>query len=68
MDAITLLTQDHNKVKKMFKEDEKLCKKDNIEGKEVLAIQICQALTLHAQLEEKIFYPVVREVACLSCL
>lgn len=61
LDAISLLTQDHNKVKKMFREYEKLCKKDDIEGKEALAIQICQALTLHAQLEEEIFYPVVRE-------
>ena len=61
LDAITLLTQDHNNVKKMFKEYEKLCKKDSTEGKEALAIQICQALTVHAQLEEEIFYPVVRE-------
>jgi hemerythrin-like domain-containing protein len=60
LDAITLLTQDHNKVKKMFKDFEKFCKKDDTEGKEALAKQICQALTVHAQLEEEIFYPVVR--------
>ncbi len=60
-DAITLLTDDHNTVKKMFKEFEKLCKKDDTEGKEALATHICQALTVHAQLEEEIFYPVVRE-------
>lgn len=60
-DAITLLTEDHNEVKKLFKQYEKLCKKDDTEGKEALAIQICQALTLHAQLEEEIFYPVVRD-------
>jgi hemerythrin superfamily protein len=60
-DAITLLTGDHNKVKKMFKEFEKLCKKDDDEGKEELATQICKELTVHAQLEEEIFYPVVRE-------
>jgi hemerythrin superfamily protein len=60
-DAITLLTEDHNKVKKMFKEFEKLCKKDDDEGKEELATQICKELTVHAQLEEEIFYPVVRE-------
>lgn len=61
LDAIALLTEDHNKVKKMFKEFEKLCKKDDTEGKKALATQICQALTLHAQLEEEIFYPVVRQ-------
>ncbi len=60
-DAITLLTDDHNTVKKMFKEFEKLSKKDDNEGKEQLATQICQALSVHAQLEEEIFYPVVRE-------
>jgi hemerythrin superfamily protein len=60
-DAVTLLTEDHNKVKKMFKEFEKLCKKDDNEGKEQLATQICKELTVHAQLEEEIFYPVVRE-------
>src|SRR6185437_10711493 len=45
----------------MFKDYEKLCKKDDAEGKETLAGQICQALTVHSQLEEEIFYPVVRE-------
>jgi len=60
-DAIALLTEDHNKVKKMFKEFEKLCKKNDDEGKEELATQICKELTVHAQLEEEIFYPVVRE-------
>lgn len=62
-DALKLLTEDHNKVKKMFKEFEKLCKKreKNEEGKEALALQICRELTVHAQLEEEIFYPAVRE-------
>lgn len=59
-DAVSLLTEDHNEVKKMFKEYEKLSKKDDTEGKETLATKICQALTIHAQLEEEIFYPVVR--------
>ena len=60
-DAIKLLTEDHNKVKKMFKEFEKLSKKSDEEGKEELATQICKELTVHAQLEEEIFYPAVRE-------
>ncbi len=60
-DAIKLLTEDHNKVKKMFKEFEKLSKKNDEEGKEELATQICKELSVHAQLEEEIFYPAVRE-------
>jgi len=50
-DAITLLTEDHNKAKKMFRDYGKLCKKDDTEGKEALARQICGALTVHSQLE-----------------
>ncbi|WON73786.1 hemerythrin domain-containing protein [Nitrosospira sp. Is2] len=60
-DAIKLLTADHAKVKKMFKEFEKLSKKDEDAGKEELAAQICKELTIHAQLEEEIFYPAARE-------
>jgi hemerythrin superfamily protein len=60
-DVIKLLTADHAKVKKMFKEFEKLSKKDDEEGKQELATQICQELTVHAQLEEEIFYPAARE-------
>ena len=60
-DAIKLLTADHAKVKKMFKEFEKLSKKDDKEGKQELATQICRELAIHAQLEEEIFYPAARE-------
>jgi hypothetical protein len=59
-DAITLLTEDHNKVKKMFKEFKKLAEKNDEEGKGELATQICKELTVHAQLEEEIFYPAAR--------
>lgn len=59
--AITMLTEDHAKVKKMFKQFEKM-KEDGEEAeKQKLVEQICRELTLHAQIEEEIFYPAARE-------
>lgn len=59
-DAITLLMDDHKKVKKLFKEYEKLSKKDDVDGKVDIAHQICEELTVHATVEEEIFYPAAR--------
>jgi hemerythrin superfamily protein len=61
-DAIALLTDDHKTVQKLFKEYEKLMQNDaDEEEKAALAKQICMELAVHAQIEEEIFYPVVRE-------
>lgn len=60
-DAITLLTEDHKKVKKLFKEFEKLKKgKSQKVKKSSLVKEICMELTVHAQVEEDVFYPAVR--------
>lgn len=59
-DAVTLLTADHDKVKKMFKEFEKLHKKGADAECEDIALAICQELTMHTTVEEEIFYPDVR--------
>jgi hemerythrin-like domain-containing protein len=60
-DAIALLTQDHKAVQKIFKEFEKLKKNDGSEEeKSELVMRACNELTIHAQLEEEIFYPAVR--------
>ena len=56
-DAITLLKQDHEAVRQMFEEFEKADEDRKFE----LAAEICQALTVHATIEEEIFYPQVRE-------
>ena len=53
-DAITLLKEAHRDVEKLFKEFER-AKGDG--RKQKLAHQICLALTVHAELEETIFYP-----------
>ena len=56
-DALQLLKQDHARVKEMFDRFER----SNGAAKERLAQTICEELTLHAQLEEDVFYPAVRE-------
>jgi hemerythrin superfamily protein len=57
-DAIKLLKDDHKEVKGYFKQYETL--EDDAE-KQALAEKICKALTVHAQIEEEIFYPAARE-------
>ena len=64
-DACDLLDADHKAVKKMFKEYEELAgsrARNAAQMKKELAMQICQELTVHAQIEEEIFYPALREV------
>ena len=53
-DAITLLKNDHRKVEELFEEFEKARKP---ERKKALATEICTELTVHATIEEEIFYP-----------
>jgi hemerythrin superfamily protein len=63
-DACDLLDADHKAVKKMFKEFEELTSsraRNTSQKKKELAQQICQELTVHAQIEEEIFYPALRE-------
>jgi hemerythrin superfamily protein len=63
-DACDLLDADHKAVKKMFKEYEELTEsraRGATQKKKELAAHICMELTVHAQIEEEIFYPAVRE-------
>jgi hypothetical protein len=63
-DACNLLDTDHRNVKKMFKEYEALTSSrtaDTEQKRRDLANEICMELTIHAQIEEEIFYPAVRE-------
>ncbi len=62
-DAIALLTADHKEVKALFKQYEKLVEADaDDDEKQQLATQICTMLTVHAQVEEELFYPAARDV------
>ena len=58
--AIEILKEQHDKVKKAFKEFEKLDREDG-ETQQQLVQTVCEDLKLHATLEEEIFYPAVRE-------
>ena len=61
-DAITLLSADHAKVKKLFNEFQSLKEEDgSAEDKSALVTQICNELKVHAEIEEEIFYPAVRK-------
>lgn len=52
MDAIVLLKNDHKKVKGLFKK---------LKGHDLSVVpDICTELTIHAQIEEQIFYPAIR--------
>ena len=53
-DAIALLKADHREVEELF---EKFEKASGADRKQKLAQQICLELSVHAQIEEEIFYP-----------
>jgi hemerythrin superfamily protein len=56
--AIELLMADHRKVEALFEEFEK-SKRDEKRGR--IVQEICTELTIHADLEEKEFYPLVQK-------
>jgi hemerythrin superfamily protein len=61
MDAIELLTRDHQAVKALFAELE--AERSGDGGRSDLLGRIRRALDLHAALEEELFYPAVEETA-----
>ena len=58
-DAIQLLMTDHEEVETLFKQFQKV--KNDGAGKTDIVEQICKALTVHAEIEEEIFYPAARD-------
>ncbi len=58
--AIEILKEQHDKVKKAFKEFEKLDREDT-ETQQQLVQTVCEDLKLHTTLEEELFYPAARE-------
>jgi hemerythrin superfamily protein len=60
-DAINLLKQDHKEVDNLFSDYESGKADRKSADKQALARMICHALTVHAAIEEEIFYPAVRK-------
>jgi hemerythrin superfamily protein len=58
--ATALLREDHRKVKKLFSQYEKL--EDGEERKGELFQTIQKELTIHAQIEEELFYPALEKI------
>ena len=56
-DAIALLKADHEAVSHLFDEFEKT---RSVANKRSLVAEICSSLSVHAQIEEEIFYPAVK--------
>lgn len=56
-DAIAMLKADHEAVSQLFAEYEK---SRSVANKKALVAEICAALTVHAQIEEELFYPAVK--------
>ena len=65
-DALTLLKADHKQVKALFKQFEK--QKDDMAEARRIAEEACMSLQVHAQIEEEVFYPAVRDALQASDL
>jgi hemerythrin superfamily protein len=62
MNAITLLKNDHKTVEELFKRFEKLGPRA-VKSKQDVVERIIRELSIHAAIEEMLFYPAVREAA-----
>ena len=59
MDAITLLKNDHQTIEKLFKRFEKTGEGARVQRRK-LVDQMIEELSIHAAIEEQVFYPVTR--------
>lgn len=60
LNAIQLLKEDHEYVKKAFRAFEKMDHEDH-EAMKGLVTQVCEALKVHTRVEEELFYPAARK-------
>ncbi|VCU70913.1 hypothetical protein PIGHUM_02993 [Pigmentiphaga humi] len=55
--ALSLLLDDHRHAKRLFKQFESV---RGMQEKKQIAMEVCQALEVHTQIEEELFYPKIR--------
>ena len=62
-DALDLLRRDHDAIKHLFGDYERLVRRrSDLKRKATVVGRLCFALSLHLQIEEEIFYPAARAV------
>jgi hemerythrin superfamily protein len=61
-DALEFLKSQHREVEDLFSQFEKLGEDGANEEKEPIVRMACEKLTVHASIEEEIFYPAAREI------
>ncbi len=62
MNALEVLKEDHDYVKKSYRAFQKLDPEEDLEEVQAIVKQVCAALKVHARIEEEIVYPAARKV------
>jgi hemerythrin superfamily protein len=63
MDALKLLTADHNRVRGLFTRFSDAAEADDVDAMAALVREITRELTVHTDIEEVVFYPWARELS-----
>ena len=66
MDALDLLTADHNRVRGLFARFHEAQEKDDTATMQEVATKIFEELKVHTEIEEKIFYPAVHDLDAVA--
>ena len=67
-DAVDFLKSQHREVEDLFKQFDKLPEEGATEEKEPIVRAACEKLTVHATIEEEVFYPAAREIDDVNAL
>ncbi len=62
MNAVQMLIQDHEEIRELFSQFEE-AGEQTYKQKQTIAEKVIEKITTHSELEERIFYPAVRENA-----